>query len=238
MPWPGRFDSTGALYNYAPRRDGTDFRFVLVRYDSALNPIDTIDTPRYTGAEDYFELRTSRGGSMRTSVPFSPSIEWRLTQAGDFWAALTGPYELLRLARNGDTLRTVKMVVDPIPVTGEEVDSAIARLNWFTSQGGKVDRSRIPGTKPALGALYVADDGYLWVQLTTRDRKDRGRVFDVLDPAGRYLGRVRLPFQLSEYPTPLFRNGMIYGVTQNELEVPFVVRARVRRRAEGQVGGE
>jgi len=236
MPWPGGFDTAGVFYNYTPDLQASDFQLLLVRYDSTLKPIDSIRTPRYPGAENFFELRTPQGGRMRSGVPFSPALEWRLTSAGDFWAALTGPYELLRLGRAGDTLRVVKMAFEPIPVTSEDVDSAVAGLKWFTSQGGKVDRSRIPSTKPALSSVYVADDGYLWVQLTTRDRMDRGRLFDVLDPEGRYLDRVRLPFQLSEYPTPVFRNGMIYGVTRDELEVPFVVRGRVLRRGEGAEG--
>jgi hypothetical protein len=36
-----------------------------------------------------------------------------------------------------------------------------------------------------------------------------------------------LPFTLERYPIPLFRDGMIYGVTEDDLEVPYVVRARV-----------
>jgi hypothetical protein len=64
----------------------------------------------------------------------------------------------------------------------------------------------------------------------------RRRLFDLLDPEGLYLGRVRLPFPLSEYPTPVFCNGMIYGVTRDELEVPFVVRARIVKGTEGERG--
>jgi len=230
MPWPGGFDTAGAFYNYAPDLSGGAFRMLLVRFDSALNPIDSIRPPHYEGPENYFEVVRDEGRSrMRSGVPFSPGLEWQLTPAGDFWAALTGPYELLRLSAAGDTLRRVTRVFEPVPVTGEDVDSAIAGLEWFTGQGGKVDRSRIPGVKPALREFFVADDGHLWVAVATRDRADDGYVFDVFDPEGRYLGPLRLPFRLSGYPRPVIRDGIVIGVTEDELEVPFVVRARLER---------
>lgn len=50
-----------------------------------------------------------------------------------------------------------------------------------------------------------------------------------VDEEGRYLGRLDLPFKLNSYPRPIFRHGMIYGITLDEFEVPFVVRARVGR---------
>jgi hypothetical protein len=166
---------------------------------------------------------------MRSGVPYSPGLEWQLTPAGDFWAALTGPYELLRLTASGDTLRRVTRAFEPVPVTGEDVDSAVAGLEWFTSQGGKVDRSRIPGVKPALRDFVMAGDGHVWVAVTTRDRADEGYLFDVFDPEGRYLGLLRLPFRLATYPRPVIRDGIVVGVTEDELEVPFVVRARIER---------
>ena len=47
-----------------------------------------------------------------------------------------------------------------------------------------------------------------------------GRVLDVFDAEGRYLGRLELPFTLRSYPTPIFRNGKLYATTTDELEVP------------------
>ena len=227
-PWPGGFDTAGRFWTYVPDVGAQDFSLLMVAHDTAMNPLDTVRPPRYPGEQEFFELRTERG-RMRTGVPFSPGLDWSLTTAGDFWAALTGPYALFRVSGTGDTLRRVTRAFDPIPVTGEDIDSALANLEWFTSQGGKVDRSRIPGTKPALRGLFVADDGHLWVSPTTADRADRNHVFDIFDPEGRYLGRVRLTFLLSQYPPPVIRNGVVLGVTQDELEVPFVVRARIEK---------
>lgn len=228
-PWPGGFDTAGAFYTYVPEIGSADFGLLMVRYDTAMHPLDTLRPPRYPGEQEYFEFQSPQGGGWQTSVPFTPGFEWRLTTAGDFWAALTGPYELIHVTGHGDTLMRITRAFDPVSVTGEDVDSAIAGLEWFTRQGGKVDRSRIPGVKPAVDGMFVAEDGYLWVAATTRDRADEGFLLDIFDPAGRYLGPLRLPFRLSGYPIPVIRNGFVIGVTRDELEVPFVVRARIEK---------
>jgi hypothetical protein len=61
--------------------------------------------------------------------------------------------------------------------------------------------------------------------MTSNDNE--GRLLDVFDSEGRYLGRVELPFVMERYPTPLFRNGRIYAVTRDDLDVPYVVSAMI-----------
>jgi hypothetical protein len=227
-PWPGGVDTAGYFYNFVPDMSG-EFRTLMIRYDSAMTPLDTLVPPRWQEPEQYFELvmENARGRSVsRTSVPYTPGLDWQLTSAGDFWFVHTGPYELYRLTAAGDTVRKVTKPFEQVPVTGEDVDSAMARLESFIERGAKVDRSRIPGVKPAVRGFYVTGDGQLWVEPTTRDRADRGRLFEIFDPEGRYLGRLRLPFRVS-YPPPVIRGDMILAVTRDELEVPFVVRAKI-----------
>lgn len=226
MPWPGGFDGAGSFYNFVPDRSASGFAAIkLVRYDTSLVALDTLTPPRWTGPENYFELVSDDGRSrMRGGVPYSPGLDWELTPDGDFWFALTGSYELYRVSGKGDTARKVTKPFERVPVTGEDVDSAIAGLEWFTKQGGKVDRSRFPSEKPAVRSLVVAEDGHLWIEPMTADRADRGRLYEIFDPEGRYLGRVHLPFQASSL---LIRGDVIVAETRDELEVPYVVRARI-----------
>jgi hypothetical protein len=229
-PWPGGFDTKGAFYNFVPAPSPDGFAIKIVRFDTSLTALDTLTPPDWTGPENYFEFVSPDGSSrMRTSVPFTPGLDWELTPNGDFWFVLTGPYELYRVSGKGDTARKVTKPFVEVPVSGEDMDSALAGLEWFTRQGGKVDRSRIPGVKPAVRSLLVADDGHIWIEPNTPDRSDRGRLYEVFDPDGRYLGPLRLPFALSSYPPPVIRGGMLVGVTQDDLEVPYVVRARIER---------
>jgi hypothetical protein len=228
MPWPGGFDDAGHFYTYVPLPSTDRFRMALVKYDSALSPMDTIVTPRWEGPDSFFELRTE-GGFMRSGVPFSPGLVWRLAPSGNIWFALTGEYRLFDMTQSGDTLREIARAFEPLPVTEADIDSAIGRLEWFTRQGGKVDRSRFPSVKPALEQFWIADDGTIWVMPVVESAEERSRYLDAFDPEGRYLGRILLPFTLSAYPPPVFRRGMLYGVTRDDLEVPYVVAARVVR---------
>ena len=55
-----------------------------------------------------------------------------------------------------------------------------------------------------------------------------GRLFDLFDGQGRYVGMLRLPFDLrNSVPAPIVREGVLYGVTSDEIGVLFVVRGRV-----------
>ena len=57
---------------------------------------------------------------------------------------------------------------------------------------------------------------------------ETGTVWRLL--TSRYLGMLRLPFSLRRsIPEPIVRNGVLYGVTSDEIGVLYVVRARIVR---------
>ncbi|HEX9728479.1 MAG TPA: 6-bladed beta-propeller [Gemmatimonadales bacterium] len=228
IPWPGRIDDQGYLYGPVPLQGETAFRMGLVRYDQDLEPMDTVTPPDFPGRAEYFEVRNEQG-HMRAGVPFSPGLTWHIERSGTIWAMLTGEYKLFELTLAGDTLRTITRAFTPVPVTEADVDSAMVNFEWFIRQGGKVDRSRFPSEKPATREFSLDDEGNIWVLPITENLADERRLFEVFDPVGRYLGRVRLPFDLARRPVPVFRDGMIYGATEDDLEVPFVIRARITK---------
>ncbi len=224
MPWPGGFDRQGRYYSPVPMPGGDDFRWALVVHDAAYQPVDTLEPPRDPVERERFELRSDRGGII-AAVPFSGTLDWELSPDGTIWALVTDQYRLFELGPDGDTLRTITRSFTPLPVTAEDRESIHEQMKWFTDQGGRIDLSKIPDTKPATRRLFLDDEDHLWVEVVTPDEQDNGRVLDVFDPDGRYLGAVRLPFALSS--APIFRNGAIYAVTTDELEVPYLVRARI-----------
>ena len=151
--------------------------------------------------------------------------------AGPRWhllGGLTGEYRIFQLSWEGDTLRSIRREYEPLQVTATDLDEAKERLDWFVEAGGKADWSRIPATKPAFDDFVIDDDGYIWVQMVT-EPENEGRLFDDFDPAGRYLGEVLAPFSVELNPAPIFRDGYMYAVSEDELEVPFVLRARIER---------
>jgi len=232
QPWPGGFDETGHFYTYGVDTAAEeDFGLVMVRYDAALQPIDSVSPPEYPGEREYFELKNENNW-WRTGVPFTPSLEWRLARDGTWWAGLTGDYRIFQLSWEGDTLRSVRRDYDPLPVTSTDMETARENLDDFVKAGGKPDWSRVPDVKPAFDEFVLDDSGYLWVKLVT-DADSVDRLFDVFDPEGRYLGQVDAPFPINFYPPPIIRGDRIYAVTRDELEVPFIVEARIRKPATG-----
>jgi hypothetical protein len=224
FPWPGRFDAAGRYYAPIPR-PGPEFRMAMLRYNADFMPIDTLDVPRDPVQREYFELR-SQQGSMIAGVPYQGGLTWRLSPAGTIWAMLSDRYRLFELTTDGDTMRTVTREYTPLAVTSADMDRAREDMKWFMDQGGQVDWSKIPDTKPATETLYFDDRGNIWV-LVVADDADRHRLMDVFDAEGRFLGPVRLPFPLAQSPFPVFRDSLVYAVTRDELDVPWVVKARI-----------
>lgn len=228
MPWPGGFDDRGDYYSPVPKpAGGTEFRIALAHFDSALQIIDTLPIPTDPVKREHFELRNGRS-RVQVSIPFDASFRWLLSPRGTLWGILTGEYRFFELSHTGDTLRTITRAFEPLPLTDADRDEARERLSWFTRDGGKPDWSRLPSTKPAIEHLTFDDHGNFWVwPVTGNDEKDR--VFDVFDSVGRYLGRVSAPLPIARQPVPVFRNGVMYAVTLDDLGVPFVVRMRIER---------
>lgn len=230
VPWIGGFDGEGRIWDSAMRTDAKpDERseiLVAFRADpEAPAPLDTLWLPTRQG--ERFMLLNEHGlPRMSAAVPFTTGIVWHFDPARQhLWSADTDRYRIALQTVRGDTLRVIERAHEPLSVTAEDRRKAIEDLAWFTEQGGKIDASRIPSTKPALGGFFTDDQGYLWVWPSAAS-EDAGRVLDVFDPNGRYLGRVRLPFPIG-YFRPLIVGDRIYAITHDELEVPYVVRARI-----------
>ena len=220
-PYPGGFDAMGR-YNVLIQSAGTKR---MARFDQSYNPIDTIPIPENPVELEFFETpRTS------TSVPFQGSMRWRLSPAGTVWTLLTARYELTEMTTAGEVLRTVTKDHEPIPVTDEDREGAIADLEWFTNQGGQIDQTKFPTTMPVTASFFIDDERNLWVErrVAAFDAHDKGRLFDLFNAGGNYLGTLRLPFELAgSIPEPIVRGGVLYGITSDEAGVPYMVRAGI-----------
>ena len=217
LPYPGGFDPMGR-YNVVLRPSVMNG---MARFDQSYNPIDTISLPENPVEAEYFELVNEDGfTTLSAAVPFQGFMAWRFSLTGTVWTLLTDRYELIEMTTGGEVLRRVTKEHEPIPVTDEEREQAIENLEWFTSQGGQIDRSQFPRSKPSTASFFIDDAGNLWVeqQVAASDSDNAGRLFDLFDPEGRYLGTLRLPFSLAwSRPEPIVREGILYGVTSDEV---------------------
>ncbi|UCG86905.1 MAG: 6-bladed beta-propeller [Gemmatimonadota bacterium] len=222
--WPGGFDRLG--YYYLPIRIVEDIDgLALVRFTTAYAVIDTLQVPTDPKERDVFELRI-RDMRATLNVPFAGHFAWRLAPSGNFWGMLADEYRLYELSPRGDTLRTVTREFTRLSVTDAEMEATRVELEPFIRAGGDVDWSKIPRTKPAARDFFIDDEGNLWVLPETAE-EDAGRLVDVFASDGLFLGAVRLPFEIEMAPRPLIRNSTLYCVTKDELDVPYVVWAKI-----------
>lgn len=217
VPWVGGFGADGAFHEqmYAG----------VIRFDSAFEPTDTLRFPEFDG--EHF-VHTTEQGSMSSAVPFTSRQLERWDPRGYLWTAITGDYVITQLAPSGDTLRIIRRTgVSRQPVSAQDREEAVERLEWFTRQGGRIDPSRIPSSKPYLTSFHVGTDGHLWVRRTP-DRDEESARYDVFDPEGRYLGEVRAPTPFGG--APRMDGEAIHAVVTDSLGVQNVVRLGVDTR--------
>jgi len=216
IPWRGRVDRQGHLHDFVLSRD------VHIKY--GLGPdlvvLDTLLAPETTVPEPRTYTQSSGSVAMMSYLPHSPDERWAVSHDGHIWRARTDVFELHETTYDGDTLRTVRLAHSPERLVGRERDSIAAATG--------VRSSRLPETKEVLGAIYAGADGWTWV---SRVSVDRGPVdvFDVFDERGRYLGPLSSPVQIELATKPVFGNGTVLAVTEDELGVQYIVRLRVRR---------
>lgn len=227
IPWQGGFDDSGAYY--APvAAFQPSFRISLGRFDRTFAPLDTIDLPKDPVERASFTIVSDGAARVSAGVPFQGRLIWRLSRAGTLWALITDQYRLIEFGPAGDTLRVVTKAHEPVAVTSQERTEALDGLNWFTAQGGKVDASKIPDEKPLASAFFVDDAGYLWVALEPGPDVAQ-QPFDVFNPDGQFLGTIVAPFRLQTSPSPIVRDDLLYGIVRDEMDVQYVVRARIAK---------
>lgn len=95
----------------------------------------------------------------------------------------------------------------------------------------RLDAGRVPPTKPPLYGLSLDDRGRLWVRLSelTADTT----TYDVFGGDGIHAETVALPFRVDGWVPPVTRGDTVWAVATDELDVQYVLRARLRRPTAG-----
>ena len=225
VPWTGGFDREGRLYDaemvgFSP----TEIVPAIVRHDAGFARADTMRLPSHQPA--YFQAEAG-GMQHRINVPFTGAQVWVVDPSGDLWVGVTDRYRFDRVRFGGGTVRALEKEQPPVPVTDAEVDHVLAAYRDFEAQGGKIDRSRIPRSKPPVYGAFTSPDGHLWV--APARKRGEAPVFDVFDGEGRFLGSVRLPRAFAISPPPVVRGDAIYVVASDTLGIQSVVRLRIEK---------
>lgn len=236
--WEGGFDREGRLHDIGTvfervvQRPGYQAasgpREVLFRLDDSAAVTDTFPAPRYETPS--FEAVITQGTStmrLRVPVPFAGQLRWLFDPGGFFVAGVTDQYRISWIGLNGDTARVVEREYVPVSVSDAEAAAEVERLERMPGMEGKVDRARIGRHHPAYQYFTLDASDHLWVRVTLpeEDHPEHGVAFDVFDPGGRYLGRVTA--DLRAQPPLVIESDRLYAIVRDELDVPYVVRARI-----------
>jgi hypothetical protein len=221
--WTGKVLTDGRVIDsFCTQVDGQT-AWALGQYDTLVAAYrDTIDIPVARSEGDplpFFEFSGSFIG-----IPFQPNSMWRLTTQGTVWTGWGGRYVIYQRALNGDTLAQITRPAALALVPPVQRDSAVARVRRF-ARGAEFDASRIPDTYPLFAGFDVSDDEHVWVYRQTAD----GMVWDVFDPAGRFLGEVAPPSgaTLNPYLPAVIRGNDMWLVTTDRDGANMVVRLRI-----------
>ena len=208
------------------RRDGA-VEFVLIGTAlGAGSPLtDTLSFPPQPAALESFRFE-SNAGIMVMNVPFAPVQAWQAVADGSLWWGHGSDYRILRLSPAGDTLREIVSAAAALPVTAEDIAEWEQQpgTRSFLDMGGRIERDRIPRQKPYFTELYIDPEARLWVDVPTVDGIT---AFDVFDADGRLLGRLSTGVRRLRWVKPLVRNGRLYVVAADELDVPNVHVLRI-----------
>ena len=187
-----------------------------------------------SGAIDSVQLGESRFRIYAYSTPdvpfgflplrFQPFEMIAVNAAGGFWRAHSMSYRIAQTGEGGDTLLVIEAGLPGQPVTDADrsayVDSIVEDRPELRREAEEV-AALMPDTKPILATILVDDEHRLWVQRVTPEGAPA--FYDLFSADGDYLGSVRLGFVAAG---PLvIRRSTIYTWIEDDLEVPYVVRA-------------
>jgi len=169
---------------------------------------------------------TSRG---YYGVPYYPQGESLIDPRGWIWSTAAGDvsYRITRWEPGGDTTLVLETRRAPVGIRTAERDSAIdvVRKGLQEVGGANQDWSKVPLTRPAVAGMFVSEEGELWVRTPLPDAE----VFDVYDREGRHARTVGNPLHLYPWLRPYVRGDQLWCVVTDQLDVQYVVRARVVR---------
>lgn len=239
-PWDVAVDSSGRTFVASAGRFGEDRYWSMLRiYDPSMTQLDSIPYYDYTdeALDDddppgAWRIPLGDTGWTFATVPFYARSHETLSPTGEFWSSAEGEtrLEVRRWTPGGDTSLVLSSLRPPDPVTVAERDSAMAALveglRDRVPSLPALDPGRVPSTEPPLHGLSLDDRGRLWVRLS--DPAADTTVYDVFDEEGAHAETVGLPFRIDRWIPPVIRGDTLWAVVTDDVDVQYVVRARLR----------
>jgi sugar lactone lactonase YvrE len=177
-----------------------------------------------------FRAETKGVRGTTSSYPFTSGGGVVADRRGHFWCAAPQGSRVVPLPYGKtDTVARTAIDIPQIAVSREERDEAIRAIETriATYATNNFDRAKIPATKSEMAALWVDDDGRLWV-VHAAAWKGTSTTYSVFDGTGKPLFRVSIPARASTYLPVLARGNEFVVATKDADDVVSLARYRLR----------
>jgi len=142
--------------------------------------------------------------------PFTPDIYFGLTADGNVLWGVTNEYVFKVVNREGKIIRKIVKNYDPETLTQEDKDKKIKEL--FGEEGVPSDFPiEWPKYFQAFQDFVMDEHGWLYVRPYTKEKVEKGVIYDVFDADGRYVARVVLPDRAMAV-----KYGKLYTIEEDE----------------------
>lgn len=222
--------------------------FVRARADGTF--LDTVPWPTLPQVprDSLRVVDTSASGSVGVSVPYQPWGRAVLGPAGTFAVYRTDRYRVEILPPvprgappdlSGSLAPEVVISRDVPPVPVSEAERRALRATMKADLKRTLERMgggsgpavpEVPRHKPPLKSVLFGQDRRVWVSVSIPSVRKAGQwldpqAYDVFEPDGTFLGRVRLP---DGFSVQAARGDHVWGVLRGELDVASVRRYWIR----------
>jgi hypothetical protein len=222
-----RMDSAGFIIDQMAGRTG-DGRYAVqfLRVDSTGADVDTLP-PLMAEASSAASLTPVQLARARQALDaarhFQPHWLYGLAPDGTLWIMQSNRLRLTNITLEGDTLR----LIESSHRQPRREDAELRRIRDELRVAGIALSAYELGPQIAQSVNVLAD-GHIAVQIESRPGEP-GRLFDIFEPSGRYLGELDLGFAANPEVPWASRGDTLVIVEKGESDVNLVVKLVLRR---------
>jgi hypothetical protein len=204
--------------------DGVRWETTVGLYDDKFQPIEVfhrenheIKTPGGRGED---ALAQSLAASM-SEMAFKPAPRYFLAPNDEVFFGFSSSYEIKVYSPEGKLARIIRKDYDPAPVTAKDKEQyeklqRAESLRFLPAQAENAKKKalqliRYPKYKPAYQDFTLADNGWLFVIVTSQGNEATG--LDVFDAEGHYIARTTavIPSEMLR-----FKKGKAYAIVTED----------------------
>jgi hypothetical protein len=222
----GGFLADGRYIDWAPGfpdgREGSRTQFYPIIHGSMLEQADTMVPLEYTSP-------MLPSGRMQQWY-FTGTIVAAVDARGGIWFARSREYEIYRRTPEGDTTHTFSLRATAAPISDRDRDMVRNEFANRPELGAEI-LAVLPETRPIVHGIVPDNAGHILLFVDVAGEQ-AGRVVDVFQENGQYLGRMVLPIAVPlslrhQQPVAFATAAALYVVAGDSLDVPYVARLRI-----------